>query len=98
MSECLNEQQLLAALQSMPGWEHLLIDGTDAIGKCWHLKDFAGAFALAGRIADLAETHNHHPRLTIDWGKLTVLWWSHDAGGVTSADLDMARLCDASSE
>ena len=95
MSQCLEETALQTALAATPGWEHLLVDGADAIGKCWHFADFAGAFRMAEQVAALAEERNHHPRMTVDWGKLTILWWSHEAGGVTSADLQMAQGCDA---
>jgi 4a-hydroxytetrahydrobiopterin dehydratase len=41
-----------------------------------------------------AEAANHHPDIAISWNTVTLTLWTHDAGGVTQADLDMARSLD----
>jgi glutamine synthetase len=46
---------------------------------------------VANRVGALAEQHDHHPALLTEWGRVTVSWWTHTAGGVTSADVAMAR-------
>lgn len=53
--------------------------------------DFLGSLRLANRIGDAAEAMNHHPDLDVRWGRLDVKLSSHDAGGVTQRDLDLAR-------
>ena len=58
-------------------------------------KDFAQAMAFAVRLGMLAEKRDHHPDLTIGWGKATVLWTTHDAGGITELDLTLAAASDA---
>jgi 4a-hydroxytetrahydrobiopterin dehydratase len=42
----------------------------------------------------LAEKRDHHPDVTIGWGKARVLWTTHDAGGVTDLDLALAEATD----
>ena len=53
--------------------------------------DFASAAQLTQRVGEAAEAANHHPDLDLRWGRLDVALASHDVGGITSRDLDLAR-------
>jgi 4a-hydroxytetrahydrobiopterin dehydratase len=53
--------------------------------------DFKDAMALVNAVADLAEQRNHHPDIAVHWNEVTLTQWSHSAGGITQADLDLAR-------
>jgi 4a-hydroxytetrahydrobiopterin dehydratase len=55
---------------------------------------FAAAFALATRIALLAERADHHPTLTLSWGRLEVAWSTDAIGGLSGNDLIMAARVD----
>ncbi len=63
--------------------------------KAFRFRNFREALAFAHRVGELAERENHHPRLTVEWGKVTVEWWTHTAGGITEKDREMARLTEA---
>lgn len=63
--------------------------------KAFRFPNFREALAFANRVGELAEAHNHHPRLTVAWGQVEVEWWTHSAGGITEKDREMARLTDA---
>lgn len=52
---------------------------------------FAAGLALVDRIGAAAEQADHHPDLDLRWGHVDVRLWSHDAGGVTRRDVDLAR-------
>ncbi len=54
-------------------------------------EDFASAARLTQRVGEAAEAANHHPDLDLRWGRLDVALASHDVGGITSRDLDLAR-------
>jgi 4a-hydroxytetrahydrobiopterin dehydratase len=58
-------------------------------------KDFAQALAYVNAVGALAEEANHHPDIDIRWNKVTLRLSTHSAGGITAADLDMARRIDA---
>lgn len=60
--------------------------------------DFASAAALVAEITRLAEQANHHPDVTLSWGLVRVQLSSHDAGGVTRRDLDLALQIDAAAD
>ena len=66
----------------------------DRIVRSISLSTFGAAFALATRIALLAETQNHHPTLEVAWGRLVVTWQTDAIGAITANDLIMAAKVD----
>lgn len=87
---------LTTQLLAYPEWHVIRVEGDAicAIKRTWAFNDFAAAFAFTQEVAGLAEKYNHHPKCTIEWGSASVIWWTHDAGGVTAFDIQMASLCD----
>jgi len=86
----LTEQELGAALASLPGW-------TLAAGKLhrdYRFPDFTHAFGFMATAATAIERMNHHPEWSNVYNKVSVDLTTHDAGGVTSFDVDLARLLD----
>jgi 4a-hydroxytetrahydrobiopterin dehydratase len=79
-----------AWLKEHGGWER---EG-DALTRTFKTLDFADALAFAVRLGMLAEKRDHHPDILIGWGKARVLFTTHDAGGITQLDLDLAHAAD----
>ena len=73
------------------GWQR--VSGT-AIAKTFKHKDFAAALAFVNKVGADAEARDHHPDIELGWGKARVLWSTHDAGGVTQLDLDLAEATE----
>jgi len=69
--------------------------GRDAIQREFVFKDFNGAFAFMTQVALAAEKADHHPEWSNVYNKVRVTLSTHDAGGVTQKDLDLARFIDA---
>lgn len=65
-----------------------------ALQKTFVFQLYGAAIAFAVHIGFAAEKRDHHPEMQISWGKVTVRWSTHDAGGITALDLEMAELCD----
>jgi 4a-hydroxytetrahydrobiopterin dehydratase len=87
----LNEQEVARALAETP-WER---DG-DAIVRELAVADFAAAIALVNRVAEAAEAAGHHPDILVhDYNRVRLTLSTHSEGGITSADLDLARTLDA---
>jgi len=61
-----------------------------ALVREFRLPGFREAIVLVNRIADLAESENHHPDLEIHYDRVLVRWWTHTAGGVTDRDRELA--------
>lgn len=75
------------ALERLDGWTR---DG-DEIARTFRCDDFAKAIAFINRIADLADEADHHPQLRNVYDTVEVRLTSHDVGGITDRDLDLAR-------
>jgi 4a-hydroxytetrahydrobiopterin dehydratase len=83
----LDDETIARELAAVPGWQR---EG-DSIVKTTTLGDFKEAMDYVNRIAEIAEAHNHHPDITIQWNKVTLTLSTHSAGGLTSNDFDLAR-------
>jgi len=81
-----------AWLSRHAGWQRT---DSDALARLYSFRDFASAVAFVVRVACLAERRDHHPDVEIGWGRARVIWWTHDAGGITQLDLDAAEASDA---
>ena len=83
-----------ALLATLPNWRIDAVDGVERLTRTFAVANFAAALALANRIGALAEAADHHPLLTVEWGRLTVQWWTHAIGGLHRNDFIMAARCD----
>lgn len=81
-----------AALKALEGWVY--DEKSDAISRDFKFKDFSEAFAFMTRVALLAQTANHHPEWSNVYNKVSVTLTTHDAGGVTAKDVEMATGID----
>lgn len=81
------------AIETPAGWSRS-DDGT-AIERQLLFKDFAEAFAFLTRVAFHAEKVDHHPEFTSVWNRVDFRLTSHDAGGVTERDAELAQAINA---
>ncbi|MDE1175054.1 MAG: 4a-hydroxytetrahydrobiopterin dehydratase [Edaphobacter sp.] len=86
----LTQQELSSFLQSGTKWH--LQDGQ--LIREWTFLNFKQAVAFVNRIADEAESANHHPDIDIRYNKVRLALVSHDAGGITARDSRMASRID----
>jgi len=77
-----------------PGWAIETVAGETQLVRVFKCANFATALALADRIGLAADAADHHPSLLVEWGRLTVRWWTHDLGGIGPKDLAMAERTD----
>ena len=88
----LSEDQRRAALAALPGWT--MVEGRDAISRIFRFADFKQAFAFMARVALKAEQMDHHPEWFNVYSKVEVTLATHDAGGLTALDIELARYMD----
>ncbi|MYM65742.1 4a-hydroxytetrahydrobiopterin dehydratase [Pseudoduganella sp. FT55W] len=79
-------------LAALPAWT--LADNQLAIHRDFVFADFVQAFAFMSAVAITSEKRNHHPEWSNVYNKVQVRWTTHDAGGLTQKDIDMAQFCD----
>ncbi len=90
MARKLSAADRQAALESLDGWR--TVDGHDAITRRFKFKNFNQAFGFMSRVAMQAEKMDHHPEWFNVYGTLDVTLATHDAGGVTALDVEMATF------
>ena len=90
----LSDLEIQRALGTLPGWARR----GDTLQKTFTLRTFAEVIALFNRVADEAERANHHPDIDIRYTKMIFTLSTHDAGGVTQKDLDLASAIDRARE
>ncbi|MCE3289824.1 MAG: pterin-4-alpha-carbinolamine dehydratase [Caulobacter sp.] len=81
------------ALKSLPDWT-AAEGGRDAIVRTFAFKDFNAAFGFMTRVALLADKLDHHPEWFNVYNRVEVLLATHDADGVTSLDVTLAKFMD----
>lgn len=89
----LTPDQRDAALMALPRWRY--DEARRAIVANFVFVDFTDAWGWMSRVALLAERRDHHPEWSNVWNKVDVAMTTHDAGGVTRADVDFASTIDA---
>lgn len=87
------DSALQEALARLPDWR---FDAQrHALTRQFVFADFVHAFAFMTQVAQLAEHMNHHPEWCNVYNRIDVVLTTHDAGGVTALDVDMALAMDA---
>ncbi len=87
MPQPLDDVEVQRAIAELPEWR--VEDGK--LVREWKFADFSAAFGFLSRVALLAEKSNHHPEIYNSYASVRLELVSHDAGGVTRRDLDMAK-------
>lgn len=85
--ERLSDSDIGARLEALSGWSRK----GDAIVKRFEFLNFAAALEFVNKVGEIAENFDHHPDITFGWGYAEVLFTTHDAGGVTGLDFDLAE-------
>ena len=84
------ERSILRDVSVPDGWRE--VDG--ALERELTFESFREAIAFVGRLADLAESANHHPDIAISYKRVTVRWTTHSEGGITDRDRELAARTD----
>lgn len=88
----LTDSERSAALATVPDWTY---DGPmDALYRKLKFKDFSEAFGFMSRVALVAEQANHHPEWSNVYNSVSFKLTTHDAGGLTQKDVDLAKEID----
>ena len=82
--------QIKAALAAVSDWKK----AGQAITRTYQFKDFPAAVKFVNAVAELAEKAWHHPDIDIRWNKVTLSLSTHDQGGLTEKDFNLAKKFD----
>lgn len=92
MPSPLSEPEIRQRLSTLPGWER----DRATIRRTYRFEAYLAGVGFATRVAELAEAADHHPDILIGYRQVTLTLTSHDAGGLTARDFDLAARIDAS--
>ena len=81
-------------LESLVDWQIIEDSGVQKLIKSFSFKGFMNAMKFADHVAYISEKDGHHPQLIVDWGKTTVIWWTHKIDGLHKNDFIMAAKTD----
>lgn len=90
MRSKLSDLEIRRALPSLPGWARK----GDALVKSYSFGRFADGIKFVRQVAELADGMNHHPDIDIRYTTVTFSLSTHDAGGVTQRDFDLAKAIE----
>jgi 4a-hydroxytetrahydrobiopterin dehydratase len=93
MAERLSAATRKSALKGLPGWTET--PGREAIARTFVFRDFNEAFGFMTRAALVAEKSDHHPEWRNVYKTVEVVLTTHDAGGLTSLDIELAKAMNA---
>src|ERR1700761_4280322 len=93
MTQRLTGEMRKSALAELAGWSE--VAGREAIAKTFVFKDFNEAFGFMARAALVAEKNDHHPEWKNVYKTVEVVLATHDVGGVTKRDIDLAKAMNA---
>lgn len=93
MVEQLTEAERADALDALADWDY--DEARDAITRRVVFADFAEAFGFMARVALIAEKMDHHPEWSNVWNRVDILLTTHDAGGLSHRDVELAQAIDA---
>ena len=89
----LSESEVESKLSELPEWSEM----NGSIQRTYQFADFVGSIRFVNGLADYAEDVQHHPDILIRYNKVTVTVSTHDAGGITEKDFDLAAHADQTS-
>ena len=87
----LSDEEISAGLASLPHWS--VQDGK--LHRAYKFPDFAHAMGFMATCAPLIEKMDHHPEWANVYNRVTVLLTTHDSGGITKRDLELAALLES---
>jgi len=77
-------------LDEISSWKVITIDDINRLFRVFKFSDYQSALTFTNNVAALADEVNHHPALLLEWGAVSVTWWSHKIKGLHKNDFIMA--------
>ena len=72
-------------IKEIEGWD-LINDGIKKLKKEFSFSNYSDSVDFSNKVADMADKEDHHPQIILEWGKVTVFWWSHKIKGLHKND------------
>ena len=93
-STTLSNEKIYHYLNQLKNWSINIENNATHIVKRYSFENYANALTFTNRVAELATLENPHPTICLEWGAVTISWWTHTLGGLFLNDFIMAARCD----
>ena len=91
----LSRDEIESLMPEIEGWELINDDHINKLRRVFVTGDYTRSMTFTNEVAALAEEADHHPQLIVDYGAVTVIWWSHKIKGLHKNDFIMAAKTSA---
>ena len=88
------DEEIVDLHPQVPEWELIDEDGIPKLDRTFKFSNFAEALAFTQKLGASADAQGHHPRLTTEWGRVRVTWWTHKIRNLHRNDFIMAAKTD----
>ncbi|MDA9688648.1 4a-hydroxytetrahydrobiopterin dehydratase [Gammaproteobacteria bacterium] len=90
----LSDKEITNLLPEIPSWIVFDDDGIKKLVCSFAFLNYEDSVNFTNKVAQLADKEDHHPEITLEWGKVTVVWWSHKIKGLHKNDFICAAKTD----
>ncbi len=90
----LTEAEIAELLPQVSEWTLVERDGIPQLQRIFKFKNYAQSLEFTNKVAAIAEEEDHHPLIVLEWGRVTVQWWTHVVKGLHKNDFIMAAKTD----
>jgi len=90
----ISDAEIADLMPQLEGWKIAKENGQNHLQKIYNFSDFKSALSFTNLVGEEAEIAGHHPVLITEWGKVTVIWWTHAINGLHRNDFVMAAKTD----
>ncbi|MEB2334736.1 MAG: 4a-hydroxytetrahydrobiopterin dehydratase [Anaerolineaceae bacterium] len=90
----LTESEIAELLPQVPEWQLVERDAIPCLQRVFKFKNYAQSLDFTNKVAFIAEKEDHHPLIVLEWGRVTVQWWTHIVKGLHKNDFIMAAKTD----
>ena len=84
-AQIVSDDEASLFIKEIEGWD-LIDDGVKKLKKEFNFSSYSDSKDFTNKVADIAEQEDHHPQIILEWGKVTVIWWSHKIKGLHKND------------
>lgn len=88
------QEEIEEYLPQIPDWRIVEVDGVNQLQRVYKFKNFVQALEFANKVGEIAEAEDHHPAILVEYGKVTLTWWTHKIKGLHANDFIMAARSD----
>ena len=90
----LSDQEIDKKRSAIPSWQIINDEGVKKLICSFTFMNYEESLQFTNKIAELAEEEDHHPEIILEWGKVTITWWSHKISGLHQNDFICAAKTD----